>query len=109
MIARRSRRSMGYTPHSRGGGSGTGQGHPRWRDQRDARIIPSMDAPPTNEAPHAQPTPDPARLRTLCRSADDRVLGGVAGGIAANYGIDPVLVRLAFLAATFLGGLGAIA
>jgi hypothetical protein len=33
----------------------------------------------------------------------------VAAGIGRHYGIDPVLVRLGFVATTFLGGLGAIA
>jgi phage shock protein PspC (stress-responsive transcriptional regulator) len=36
------------------------------------------------------------------------MLGGVAGGIADYFGIDPVLVRLAFVALTLLGGAGPI-
>ncbi len=40
----------------------------------------------------------------LHRSASDRYLGGVCGGIAATYGWDPGLVRLAVIALAFLPG-----
>lgn len=40
------------------------------------------------------------------RSTRDRVVAGVAAGIADYVGVDPVLVRLAFVALTFVGGLG---
>ena len=40
------------------------------------------------------------------RSATDRVLTGVAGGIGERLGIDPVVVRLAFVMLTFAGGVG---
>jgi phage shock protein PspC (stress-responsive transcriptional regulator) len=43
------------------------------------------------------------------RSRDDRVIAGVAGGIAAHYGIDPTLVRVIWALSLFFGGLGAIA
>ena len=42
----------------------------------------------------------PHRLR------DAGKLGGVAAGIAARYDVDPVLVRVAFVVATILGGAG---
>jgi phage shock protein PspC (stress-responsive transcriptional regulator) len=44
----------------------------------------------------------------LMRSQDDRVIAGVAGGIAAHYGIDPTLVRVVWVLSLFFGGLGAI-
>ncbi len=44
----------------------------------------------------------------LMRSRDDRVIAGVAGGIAAHYGIDPTLVRVIWALSLFFGGLGAI-
>ena len=47
-----------------------------------------------------------AQRRTLCRSSADRVLAGVAGGIGAYFGIDSVMVRIGFVALTFLGGAG---
>ena len=40
------------------------------------------------------------------RSATDRVLTGVAGGIGERLEIDPVIVRLAFVILTFAGGVG---
>jgi signal transduction histidine kinase/phage shock protein PspC (stress-responsive transcriptional regulator) len=40
------------------------------------------------------------------RSATDRVLTGVAGGIGERLEIDPVVVRLAFVILTFAGGVG---
>ncbi len=44
----------------------------------------------------------------LERSRDNRLVGGVAGGIAHHVGIDPVVVRVAFVASTFAVGFGAI-
>ena len=43
---------------------------------------------------------------TLCRSSTDKVIAGVAGGIGAYFGIDAVIVRIAFIVLTFLGGAG---
>ena len=40
------------------------------------------------------------------RSATDRVLTGVAGGIGERLEIDPVVVRLGFVILTFAGGVG---
>ena len=42
----------------------------------------------------------------LHRSATDRMLGGVCGGLAEYSGIDAVLWRVAFIALTLLGGSG---
>jgi phage shock protein C len=41
--------------------------------------------------------------RKLTRSATDRRLGGVCGGIAEYFGIDPLFVRLVFVAAGLAG------
>ena len=46
------------------------------------------------------------RRRPLCRSSTDKVVAGVAGGIGAYFGIDSVIVRIAFIVLTFLGGAG---
>jgi phage shock protein PspC (stress-responsive transcriptional regulator) len=51
---------------------------------------------------------EPPRKRLL-RSTDDRVLAGVAGGIARYLDIDPTLVRVGFVAAVLFGGLGIVA
>ena len=58
------------------------------------------------EAEGAEAEGAEAQRRTLCRSSDDRVLAGVAGGIGAYFGIDSVMVRIGFVALTFLGGAG---
>lgn len=47
--------------------------------------------------------------RRLYRSRKNRVFKGVAGGIGEYFGIDPVLVRLAFLLTFAMGGVGVIA
>lgn len=41
----------------------------------------------------------------LTRSATDKVIGGVCGGLAHYFGIDPVIVRLIFVAMIFAGGI----
>jgi phage shock protein PspC (stress-responsive transcriptional regulator) len=42
----------------------------------------------------------------LTRSDTDRMIAGVCGGIAAYIGMDPVLVRLAFILLAPAGGIG---
>jgi phage shock protein C len=45
----------------------------------------------------------------LTRSETDRVIAGVAGGIAQRFGFNSTLVRLAWLLSVFLGALGILA
>ena len=45
----------------------------------------------------------------LTRSSSDRVIGGVAGGLARQLGIDPIIVRVVFVVVTLLGGAGLLA
>ena len=42
----------------------------------------------------------------LMRSENEKMLAGVCGGLAIYLGVDPVLVRLAFLLLIFTGGIG---
>lgn len=51
---------------------------------------------------------EPAEPRRLTRSSTDRVIAGVAGGIGRYFGVDPVVVRIAFVVLTFFGGAGFI-
>ena len=44
--------------------------------------------------------------RELTRSPDDRVISGLAGGLAARLGIPAVYVRAGFIVATLAGGAG---
>jgi phage shock protein C len=53
------------------------------------------------DEPVAQPTSD----ERLHRSGRSRMLAGVAAGLADYLGVDPALVRLAFVALAFMGGL----
>jgi phage shock protein PspC (stress-responsive transcriptional regulator) len=61
--------------------------------------------PPTSE----QPTTAAPPPRRLYRTRDDRVIGGVCGGIARYFNIDPVLVRVGAVALAVLGGAGVLA
>ena len=45
----------------------------------------------------------------LTKSRKSRVLFGVAGGLGEYFDVDPVLVRVAFVSATLLTGIGLIA
>ena len=44
--------------------------------------------------------------KRLYRTREGRVVAGVCTGIAAYFGIDPTLVRLAFALLTIFGGAG---
>jgi phage shock protein PspC (stress-responsive transcriptional regulator) len=69
-----------------------------------------MDTNETQEQPE-QPEPErpeqPAPRR-LYRSRDDRILGGVAGGLGRHFNVDPILFRIAAVVLTFLGGAGVL-
>jgi phage shock protein C len=55
------------------------------------------------------PPPPPAAERQLRRSHSERVLAGVCGGLGQYLGIDPVLLRIAFVVLGLANGLGVIA
>ena len=44
--------------------------------------------------------------KRLVRSRNDRMIAGVAGGLAATFNIDPLLVRIILLALAFMNGFG---
>ena len=67
---------------------------------------PTVQAPPPTAE---QPTTAAPGPRRLYRSRGDRVIGGVCGGIARYFNIDPVLVRVGAIALAFLGGAGLLA
>jgi phage shock protein PspC (stress-responsive transcriptional regulator) len=48
-------------------------------------------------------------MQTLTRSGTDRVIAGVAGGVAQRLGVSSTLVRLAWVLSVFFGGLGIVA
>jgi phage shock protein C len=57
--------------------------------------------PPANVPPHV--------THQLRRSADDRLIAGVCGGLAAYLGVDAALVRVAAVVLAFTGGAALIA
>ena len=57
----------------------------------------------TTEQPHATQSP-----RLLRRRATNRVIGGVAAGIADYLNVDPVLVRAIFVGLVVFGGAGLV-
>ena len=44
----------------------------------------------------------------LYRSRDDRMIGGVCGGLGEFFGIDPTWMRLLFVLLTIFGGSGVL-
>lgn len=60
---------------------------------------------------HMDETTPPAAAppRVLRRSRDDRMGAGVAGGLGAYFGVDPVLFRVLFATSAFFGGAGILA
>lgn len=58
--------------------------------------------------PRATAGPEEPPQRKLYRSAEGRLLGGVARGLAGHLGLPVVWVRVAFLALFFAQGLGAL-
>jgi phage shock protein C len=70
--------------------------------------IPGPQRPiPEGSDPSAVPPPpaEPARP-VLRRSKTDRVLFGVSGGLGRYLGIDPIIIRIAFVLLVFFGGSG---
>ena len=69
-------------------------------------------APPTPDQPDPPawqpppPPPGPPYRPQLRRSRTDKMIGGVAGGLAEYSGVDPLLWRVGFVALTFAGGSG---
>jgi phage shock protein C len=57
----------------------------------------------------AMETQAPTKPTRIKRSRDDRMLGGVCGGIAKHFDIDPVIVRIATIALVCAVGAGAVA
>ncbi len=47
--------------------------------------------------------------KRLYRSTREKMIGGVCGGMAEYFEIDPVLIRILFVVATFVGGSGILA
>lgn len=78
-------------------GSGEVRGHPRWT----AGACPDMITTMTDQSPHIGQTPQWVR-------PTDRILLGVAAGVAHRLSWPVHLTRIAFIVLTFVGGLGLV-
>jgi phage shock protein PspC (stress-responsive transcriptional regulator) len=81
---------------------------------RHASTMESHDDDPTTPQPAADPseqptTSQPPEPRRLYRSRDERIVGGVCGGLAEYFAIDPLIVRIIAVALVFAGGAGFLA
>jgi phage shock protein PspC (stress-responsive transcriptional regulator) len=47
--------------------------------------------------------------RKLTRSSSDKVVAGVAGGLAEYFSVDPLVVRVGFVVSVFFSGAGLLA
>jgi signal transduction histidine kinase/phage shock protein PspC (stress-responsive transcriptional regulator) len=65
-------------------------------------------AQPGGGTPPADDTASPPPLRKLYRSAEGRMLGGVARGLAGHLGLPVSWVRIVFVALTVTDGLGVL-
>ncbi len=52
--------------------------------------------------------PEDKSMKKMYRNPDDRVLAGVASGVAAYFGTDTTVIRALFVLSIFLGGTGLI-
>ncbi len=67
----------------------------RWREHHHTAKR-KLFRPPSDSAP-------------LARSVDNRVVAGVASGLATRFGIDPTIIRIGFVIAAVAGGSGLVA
>jgi phage shock protein C len=89
-------------------------GEPTDRTEDTEQPTEAKPPPEPEQATEAKPPPEPAAARPspsrkLYRSSDDRVIAGVCGGLGEYFGVDAVLVRIAFVVLVFAGGAGILA
>ncbi len=76
-------------------------------DPASAAGIASEGAPTGSISPPPPPPPPQPERRRLYRSRDE-MIGGVAGGIAEYFDIDPVIPRVAFVLLALANGIGVV-
>ena len=69
----------------------------------------STQLPPEPGPPGPEPPPASDGPRVVRRSRSERVIAGVCGGIGRYLGVDPMLLRIAFIVLALANGLGVIA
>jgi phage shock protein C len=60
-------------------------------------MLSNMNSSPTSRPSH------------LTRSTTDKKIAGVSGGLAAYFGLDPLLIRIGFVVTTLFSGAGLLA
>jgi len=68
-----------------------------------------IEPPPAAAGTGPGPAPGPGPIRHLTRRTDNKMIAGVASGIAAYLGIEPWIVRIGFVVMVPFGGFGALA
>ncbi len=58
--------------------------------------------------PESDTLEEEKKYKKMFRDPDDKVLGGVASGMAAYFGLDPIVFRLIFIVSLFFAGTGLI-
>jgi len=58
--------------------------------------------------PESDELKEEKKIKKMYRDPDSKVLGGVAGGIGAYFGVDVVIIRILFFASIFVAGAGLI-
>jgi phage shock protein C len=70
---------------------------------------PGPSGPEQPQPPGTEPPPVDGGQRVVRRSRSERVIAGVCGGVGRYLGVDPVLLRIAFIILALANGLGVIA
>src|SRR5215211_4508126 len=117
--AMRSSLRVGRDGGSRSGGAGVGVGSSRDMDERyDEGVTQRIrdGAPPVPDSGSgmirispSRPGRDHGAVQRFPRSSDDRLVVGVAGGLAARLGVPSTVVRLLVVLLALCGGVGVAA
>ena len=78
----------------------------QWNSRSEVHDAPLPDAGPDSSGRSGGGTGD--RWRRPRRSAGDRKIAGVAGGLGRAFGVDPILLRVGFVVLTIFGGFGGL-
>jgi phage shock protein C len=70
---------------------------------------PGPSGPEPPQPPGTEPPPVDGGQRLVRRSRSECVIAGVCGGVGRYLGVDPVLLRIAFIILALANGLGVIA
>lgn len=78
----------------------------QWNSRSGVHDSPAPDAGPDSSGRSRGTGGD--RWRRPRRSTGDRKIAGVAGGLGRAFGVDPILLRVAFVVLTVFGGFGGL-